>query len=110
MIVPSYRARVETAAKSMGQARQRLANIEVLVAPNRPQADELIAALHTSNPRKAWSPARQAAFFQAQIDSGKKYSQLISRYPTIDVADFVLVHVRGGQDDRSLAVFWADGE
>lgn len=90
MIVPTYRARVETAAKAMGKNRSRLASIEVLVAPNRPQADELIAALHTSNPRRAWSPARQAAFFQAQIDSGRKYSQLASRYPTIDVADFVL--------------------
>lgn len=90
VIVPPYRARIETAAKSMGKTRQRLVSIEVLVAPNRAQADELIAALHTSNPRKAWSPARQAAFFQAQIDSGKKYRQLVSRYPTIDVADFVL--------------------
>lgn len=90
MIVPTYRARVETASKAMGKNRSRLASIEVMVAPNRPQADELIAALHTSNPRRAWSPARQAAFFQAQIDSGRKYSQLVSRYPTIDVADFVL--------------------
>lgn len=90
MIVPTYRARVDTAAKAMGKNRSRLASIEVMVAPNRPQADELIAALHTSTPRRAWSPARQAAFFQAQIDSGRKYSQLVSRYPTIDVADFVL--------------------
>lgn len=90
MIVPTYRARVETAAKAMGKNRSSLASIEVMVAPNRPQADELIAALHTSNPRRPWSPARQAAFFQAQIDSGRKYSQLVSRYPTIDVPDFVL--------------------
>jgi len=90
MIVPSYQARIAVLAKSMGSARDGLKSIEVLVAPNQAQADQLIAALHTSNPRKAWSPARQAAFFQAQIDAGKKYKQLVTRYPTIDVADFVL--------------------
>lgn len=62
----------------------------MLVAPNQTQADQLIAALHTSNPRKPWSPARQAAFFQAQIDAGRKYKQLLDRYPTVDVPDFVL--------------------
>jgi hypothetical protein len=90
MIVPTYQARISALAKSMGKNRDRLASIEVLVAPNQTQADQLIAALHTSNPRKAWSPARQAAFFQAQIDAKRKYAQLVSRYPTIDVADFVL--------------------
>jgi hypothetical protein len=39
--------------------------------------------------RRAWSPARQAAFFQAQIDAGRKYKDLLQRYPTIDVRAFV---------------------
>lgn len=89
-IVPSYQSRVTAAVKTMGKARDNLASIEVLVAPNQTQADQLIAALHTSNPRKPWSPARQAAFFQAQIDAGRKYKQLLTRYPTVDVPDFVL--------------------
>jgi hypothetical protein len=91
MIAPTHQSRVAAVIKKMtARERARLASIEVLVAPNQAQADQLIAALHTSNPRKPWSPARQAAFFQAQIDAGKKYKQLVSRYPTIDVADFVL--------------------
>lgn len=89
-IVPSYESRVAACAKAMGKVRDSLASIEVLVAPNQTQADQLIAALHTSNPRKPWSPARQAAFFQAQIDAGRKYKQLLDRYPTVDVPDFVL--------------------
>ncbi len=89
-IIPSYQARVAVLAQSMGSARDDLGTIEVLVAPNQTQADQLIAALHTSNPRRSWTPARQAAFFQAQIDARKKYKQLVARYPTIDVADFVL--------------------
>ncbi len=89
-IVPRHRATVAAYVKTMGKRRDALTSIEVLVAPSRAQADELIAALHTSNPRKAWSPARQAAFFQAQIDAGKKFKLLVARYPTIDVPDFVL--------------------
>lgn len=91
MIAPNHQSRVASVVKQMtAKQRTQLARIEVLVAPNQTQADELIAALHTSNPRKPWSPARQAAFFQAQIDAGKKYSQLLTRYPSIDVANFVL--------------------
>lgn len=89
-IVPAYQSRVSAAVKRMGQARDSLASIEVLIAPNQTQADQLVAALHTSNPRKPWSPARQAAFFQAQIDAGRKYKQLLTRYPTVNVPDFVL--------------------
>lgn len=89
-IVPAYQSRVAAAVKTMGKTRDTLASIEVLVAPNQVQADQLIAALHTSNPRKPWSPARQAAFFQAQIDAGRRYMQLLTRYPTVDVPDFVL--------------------
>lgn len=88
-IVPNYQARVSALAKTMGQARDRLERIEVMVAPNQAQADQLIAALHTSNPRKPWSPARQAAFFQAQIDAGRTFAQLVERYPTINVPRFV---------------------
>lgn len=90
MIVPGYQSRVAALAKSMGAQRDRLKQIEVLIAPNRVQANQVIAALHTSNPRRPWTPARQAAFFQAQIDAGRKYKALLTRYPTIDVPRFVL--------------------
>lgn len=88
MIVPEYQARVTSLAKLIPNKAQ-LAKIVVKVAPNQTQADQLIAALHTTNPRRPWSPARQAAFFQAQIDAGRTYKQLLSRYPTVDVRRFV---------------------
>ena len=35
-------------------------------------------------------PARQAAFFQAQVDAGKTVGELLEQYPTIDVKEFVV--------------------
>ena len=70
--------------------RDSLKKIIVKVAPDQDAADQLIAALHTSNPRRPWSPSRQAAFFQAQVDTGKTVKQLLAQYPTIDVKEFVV--------------------
>ncbi|HEY6729468.1 MAG TPA: hypothetical protein VI039_00385 [Solirubrobacterales bacterium] len=88
-LVPDYRARIAGLADQLPN-RSALARIRVMVAPNQDEADELIAATHTGvNLRKAWSPARQAAFFQAQIDNGRKLPDLVARYPTIEVRKFV---------------------
>lgn len=88
MLVPKYQSRVSAYAKAIPNVKA-LAKIRVMVAPNQAAAEELIAAIHTGNLRRAWSPARQAAFFQAQIDGGRKYADLLRRYPTIDVKAFV---------------------
>lgn len=88
MLVPEYQGRIASLTKTISD-KDALARITVKVAPDQPQADQLIAALHTSNQRRPWSPARQAAFFQAQIDAGRTYKQLIARYPMIDVRRFV---------------------
>jgi hypothetical protein len=87
MLVPDFQSRVT--ALSKGISKPSLSSIRVKVAPNQAQADQLIATLHTTNARKPWSPARQAAFFQAQIDSGRKYKDLVGRYPMIDVGKYV---------------------
>ena len=87
-LVPEYRARVATLAAEIPD-RTSLAKIQVLVAPNPIEAEQLVAAIHTSNLRLRWSPARQAAFFQAQIDAGRKLKTLVTRYPTVDVRKFV---------------------
>lgn len=63
--------------------------ITVKKAPSQDDADQLIAALHTGNQRVAWTPARQAAFFQAQLDAGKSPDHLIAQYPTVDVRKFI---------------------
>lgn len=90
-LAPGYRQRVAALARTLtNPQRDALARIEVQVAPNEVQASQVVAALHTTNPRRSWTPARQAAFFQSQIDAGRKYKQLIQRYPTINVEEFVL--------------------
>lgn len=88
MLVPDYQARVSTLV-TLVPDRTALATVRAMVAPSQAEADQLIAAIHTGNLRKPWSPSRQAAFFQAQINAGRTLRELITRYPTIDVRKFV---------------------
>lgn len=88
MLAPDFSARISALAASLPD-RSALATLRVMVAPSQTEADQLVAAIHTSNLRKPWSPARQAAFFRAQVDSGRTLKDLLDRYPTIDVRKFV---------------------
>lgn len=119
MLVPDYQTRIANFA-SLLPDRTPLSRIRVLIAPGQAEADQLVAAIHTGNLRKPWSPSRQAAFFQAQIDAGRKLSDLIARYPTIDVRKFVFrAHIINlfksvAYDDAALQDFlatrkWAKG-
>lgn len=87
-LVPSHKARVAALAEQL-EDRSSLSKVRVMIAPDQTAADQLVAAIHTGNLRRPWTPTRQAAFFQAQIDSGKKLKTLLDRYPTIDVRKFV---------------------
>lgn len=87
-LAPDHQARISKLAQAVPD-RDALRRITVKKAPSQDDADQLIAALHTGNQRVAWSPARQAAFFQAQLDAGKTAEQLIAQYPTIDVRKFI---------------------
>jgi hypothetical protein len=87
-LVPTHKSRVAALAADLDD-RAALRKIRVMVAPNQTEADQLVAAIHTGNIRKPWTPARQAAFFQAQVDSGKSLKTLLVRYPSIDVSAFV---------------------
>ena len=69
--------------------RAALRKINVKIAPNQRSANQLIAALHTGNIRFRWAPPRQAEFFQAQLDTGMSFKDLVAEFPTIDVRDFV---------------------
>jgi ParB-like chromosome segregation protein Spo0J len=112
MIVPTHQARISAFTKNIPSI-EALAKIRVMVAPNQELANQLIAAIHTSNMRVRWTPERQAVFFQAQIDAGRTYAQLVERYPTINVAIFVFrAHIvnalRGIQyDDPELGKFFS---
>lgn len=66
-LVPGYRGRVAALADQLDD-RSKLSKIRVMVAPSQTEAEQLVAAIHTGNLRRPWKPARQAAFFQAQID------------------------------------------
>lgn len=83
-----YQARVKAFADRISN-RDQLATVTIRIAPSQEVADEVIAAIHTSNLRRPWSPSRQAAFFQAQVDAGGSLPDLIKRYPTADVRRFV---------------------
>lgn len=88
-LAPEFRVKIAKMAERIPD-RSSLKKIYVKLAPSQNEADQLIAALHTGNQRVAWSPSRQAAFFQAQIDSGKSLKELLDQYPLIDVRDFVI--------------------
>jgi hypothetical protein len=88
-LAPDYKARITRLVQTHPDLNS-LKRIIVKRAPSQDDADQLIAALHTGNQRVAWSPARQAAFFQAQIDAGKTPEQLLVQYPTINVKEFVV--------------------
>lgn len=88
MMVPAFHTRIAGFA-SLLPDRTALSEIRVMIAPSQAEVDQLIAAIHTGNMRRPWSPARQAAFFQAQIDAGRTLKELVGRYPTIDVRKFV---------------------
>lgn len=87
-LAPEYQARISKLTQSI-PSLEALRKIPVKVAPSQDEADQVIAALHTGNQRFAWTPSRQAAFFQAQIDGGKTTEQLLAQYPLIDVMKFV---------------------
>lgn len=88
-LVPAFTARIEREVGKLPD-RSKLAKIKVLVAPSQEDADRVIAALHTKQTRRSWSPARQAAFFQTKVDEGATLGELVDRYPTTDVRKFVL--------------------
>ena len=105
-LVPDFHSRI-TALTNGFTGRDALRKIEVKIAPDQDEADQLIATLHAGNPRLAWTPARQAAFFQAQIDAGKTYKQLKANYPTIEIDKYV---IRSEMLKRFLAVKYATPE
>ena len=87
-LVPALQPKIAELAKGTLYL-DRWREIECIVAPTRQEANQLIASLHTSNPRKPWGPLRQAEFFASQLSSGKTVEQLIEEYPGINVAEFI---------------------
>lgn len=87
-LVPEYQARITALVEGFTD-RNSLKRIAVKQAPDQDQADQLIAAIHTSNTRIPWKPARQAAFFQAQVNAGRTLPELLQLYPMSNVRRYV---------------------
>lgn len=87
--VPASFTELTTLAKQIPNLKS-LESIEVLIAPSRAAADELVANIHTANPRRAWSPLRRADFFYAQVEQkGATVEELKTRYPSADVPKYI---------------------
>lgn len=87
-LVPNLTGKIRTLLSAYPQ-HPKISQVEVIVAPSREAADVVVAAIHTGSLRKKWTPARQAAFFQAQLEAGRSVPDLIARYPTADVKKFL---------------------
>lgn len=88
-LAPVFQSQTSKIASTI-PSRESLKKIQVKLAPNENDATQLIGAIHTGSQRRAWSPNRQAAFFQAQLEAGKSPLDLIDQYPTVDVKKFIL--------------------
>jgi hypothetical protein len=88
-LAPQFQSQITRLATTIPN-RDALRMISVKLAPSEDEARQLVGAIHTGSQRRAWSPNRQAAFFQAQLDAGKSARLLIDQYPTVDVKKFIL--------------------
>jgi len=88
-LAPQFQSQITRIAATIPN-RDSLRKIRVKLAPSDDEASQLIGAIHTGSQRRPWSPNRQAAFFQAQLDAGKSALELIEQYPTVDVRKFIL--------------------
>lgn len=88
IVVPAYEKRIRSL---LGDANiESVELITVMVAPSREEAQPLLASLHTTQARRPWSPLRQAEFYRAQVEAGKRtVKDLIQEYPDVDIPRFV---------------------
>ncbi len=88
-LVPKYEKSIKELVKEAGNI-DTLQNVEVKIADSREAASRVIATIHTVRSRMPWRPLRQAYFYFAQMESGKKtLDQLRTEYPDVDIPRFV---------------------
>lgn len=63
--------------------------VEVVIAPDRKSVRRLLAAKHTQDTRRPWRPLRQAAFYKAELESGRTVEDLRHDYPSVDIEKFL---------------------
>lgn len=84
-LVPAYHYKI----KELAEGHSPIREVEVVIAPHRDQVNKLLAIKHTKNTRRNWKPLRQAYFYHAQIDQGKKIEDLRKEYLNVDIPKFI---------------------
>ncbi|MHB1697758.1 MAG: hypothetical protein ACYCSQ_06635 [bacterium] len=85
-IVPVVERNIKTVLKTAVPIEDK---IEVVVAPDRNSASQLLAIKHTQNTMRPWSPLRQAYFYKAQLERGRTIQDLRNDYPSVDINKFL---------------------
>jgi Fe-S-cluster formation regulator IscX/YfhJ len=78
--------------KKLMSTRQPMQTVSVHIANSRNEAMEYLAAKHTVTTRKPWSALRRAYFYYAQKEDGQTVNDLIERYKTVDIPQYIKMH------------------
>lgn len=84
-LVPGYESKIKKILSSAIPIQE----IQVVVAPNRSKALQLLANKHTKVTRKRWQPLRQAYFYYAQYKNGKSIKDLMLEYSNVNIQKFI---------------------
>ncbi|MCS6557391.1 hypothetical protein NYQ31_03170 [Curtobacterium flaccumfaciens] len=88
--VPAFAQRIRAAAARADDPTFPK-RIRVMVAPSRSAALQVIARLHTRNPKKSWIREQQARFYYDRLLEGQTLQDLREEFPAEDsIRDFVV--------------------
>lgn len=89
--IPSHAQRIR-AAVARAEDQDFPQRIRVMVAPDRSAALQVIARLHTRNPKKRWIREQQAMFYYDRIREGETLEDLRREFPAEpNIRDFIVV-------------------
>lgn len=89
--IPSHAQRIRAAA-ARAESQDFPKRIRVMVAPDRSAALQVIARLHTRNPKKRWIREQQAMFYYDRIREGETLEDLRREFPAEpNIRDFIVV-------------------
>lgn len=89
--IPSHAQRIRAAA-ARAEDQDFPQRIRVMVAPDRSSALQVIARLHTRNPKKRWIREQQATFYYDRIRAGETLEDLRREFPAEpNIRDFIVV-------------------
>ncbi len=84
--------RFQQKIERMMQGYEPINKIKVVIAPNRNDANQYLAAKHTKTTRRPWSALRRAYFYYAQKENGVNIEKLIERYENKDIPRYIRMY------------------